>query len=159
VKSRVKSVHLVIPGFNDFRDRFGDETYLIRTMIEGVILGNYTFDKYKSESGKPEKISFILHYNNRELLGNSIARSVKIMDGVCLARDLVNEPANRLTPLELARRTKTGLSKTGVKVEIFDEKELKKRKMKAILAVAGASVNSHVSSAFITNPQAGLKRR
>ena len=55
-----------------------------------------------------------------------------------LARDLVNEPANMLGPVEFAAATKA-LEKLGVDVEILTEKEMKKLGMGALLGVAQGS--------------------
>ncbi|MFK7903145.1 MAG: leucyl aminopeptidase [Nitratireductor sp.] len=61
-----------------------------------------------------------------------------VSDGVLLARDLVNEPANFLGPVEFAAKAKA-LSKLGCKVEIFDEKKLKELKMGSLLSVNAGS--------------------
>ena len=55
-----------------------------------------------------------------------------------LARDLVNEPANVLGPVEFAARAGE-LSKLGVEVEVLGEKELRKLNMAALLGVAQGS--------------------
>jgi leucyl aminopeptidase len=60
--------------------------------------------------------------------------------GVHLARDLVNEPANILTPAEFARRV-AAVKNLGVKVEILTPRELKKLGMGALLGVAQGSAN------------------
>jgi leucyl aminopeptidase len=59
--------------------------------------------------------------------------------GVTLARDLVNEPANVLGPVEFAARAKE-LEALGMEVEILTEKEMKKLKMEALLGVSLGSV-------------------
>ena len=56
-----------------------------------------------------------------------------------LARDLVNEPANMLGPVEFAERVRE-LEKLGVEIEILDADELRSSKMGALLAVAQGSV-------------------
>jgi leucyl aminopeptidase len=61
-----------------------------------------------------------------------------IADGVLMARDLVNEPANVLHPEEFARRA-LGLRKVGVAVEVLDLKALKKLGMNALLGVGRGS--------------------
>lgn len=61
-----------------------------------------------------------------------------IADGVMVARDLVNEPANTLGPVEFAAEADK-LKKLGVTVDILDEKELKKLGMGALLAVSQGS--------------------
>ena len=137
----IKTVHIIVPAFCDFKNHFETESKLLQTIFEGIHLGNYTFDNYKSDKQKPEGLSFLIHYTDQKILKSSIDNSNKLMNAVFFARDLVNEPAITLTPAELANRTKKVLTKLGVKVSVFNKAELKKRKMNAILAVGGASDN------------------
>lgn len=105
----------------------------------GVKLRSYDFDNYKttfkSADKKPAKASKITISSDvatearkkwKELDGTS--------DGVIIARDLVNEPANKLGAVEFARRAQK-LSALGVKVEVLGEKEMKALKMDALLGV------------------------
>ncbi len=66
------------------------------------------------------------------------APRVAISDGVVLARDLVNEPANVLYPEEFARRA-GALKKLRVAVEVLDVKAMKKLGMNALLGVGQGS--------------------
>jgi leucyl aminopeptidase len=61
-------------------------------------------------------------------------------DGVVMARDLVNEPANVLYPGEFARRA-SGLRKLGVLVEVLDVPAMKKLGMGALLGVGQGSAH------------------
>lgn len=139
LNKNINSIHLVVPSFEQFKKYFDDDSYFIQTMLEGIILGNYSFDKYKSDKENPQKLSVIIHYTNRNLLNEILLTSEKIMKAVSFTRDLVNEPSITLTPAELSKRAKNELQKLGINVRIFDRKELQKRKMNAILAVGGAS--------------------
>ncbi len=62
-----------------------------------------------------------------------------ITEGVVTARDLVNEPANMLGPVEFAARAQA-FADLGLEVEILDEKAMRKLKMGALLGVAQGSV-------------------
>ncbi len=64
-----------------------------------------------------------------------------VAHGVEFTRDLVTEPANILYPAEFAKRAE-GLKKLGVKVELFDEDDLKKLGFGALLAVAQGSARA-----------------
>ena len=113
----------------------------IAQIAYGFVLGSYSFTKYKTvknESAKLDKVSFV---------GENSSEAQKCFDnlnciaqGVFLARDLVNEPANVLTPEKFVETAK-GLSKLGVKVKILNEDELKKLGMNALLAVGQGSAN------------------
>jgi leucyl aminopeptidase len=61
-----------------------------------------------------------------------------VADGVVLARDLVNEPANILYPAEFARRA-SALKKLGVVVDVLDTRAMKKLGMNALLGVGQGS--------------------
>ena len=62
-----------------------------------------------------------------------------IANGMFLARDLVNEPPNVLSPAEFARRAKASLAKVGVKVSVLGEAEMRKLGMGALLGVGQGS--------------------
>ncbi len=154
----VKKIHIVIPAFSHFPGHFKSDEYMIQTMVEGIHLGNYSFDKYKSEKKIVENLEFVLNYSERELVQRIIEKTHCIMSAVHFTRDLVNEPAISLTPQEFSKRTKIELSKLGVKVTIMNKKELQKRKMKAILAVGNASVHEPLMMILEYKPKVSKKK-
>jgi leucyl aminopeptidase len=113
----------------------------------GMILSGYRFDKYKTRSTNGDKNGGNGQKQVKVTLVASASISAKrafetaqsIADGVVLARDLVNEPANILGPSEFAAKAKE-LEKLGVEVEILTEKEMRKLGMGALLGVAQGSV-------------------
>ncbi|GBF26692.1 cytosol aminopeptidase [bacterium MnTg02] len=112
----------------------------------GLILRSYVFDKYKKkkrdendDDGLKKSISKIKIQCPDPAGARKIFNRLKAVgEGVFVARDLVNEPANILDPEEFARRIKN-LKSLGVDVEIFDEKALKKIGMMALLSVGHGS--------------------
>ncbi|MFT7575321.1 MAG: leucyl aminopeptidase [Alphaproteobacteria bacterium] len=112
----------------------------------GAQLRHYKFDKYKtkknddSDDGRPatklEKLTF--HVADPEAARAAFGARQAIANGVCIARDLVNEPANTLGPLEFAAECEK-LSDLGVEVEILDVAALEMLKMDSLLAVAQGS--------------------
>ncbi|HQJ46555.1 MAG TPA: M17 family metallopeptidase, partial [Ignavibacteriaceae bacterium] len=64
-----------------------------------------------------------------------------LISSVALTRDLQNEPANNLTPNLFANRIVSTLRPLGIKVTVFDQKEIKKRKMGGLIAIGQGSVN------------------
>jgi leucyl aminopeptidase len=110
----------------------------------GILLRAYSFDKYKTKKaengGKTEakSIKVTIGCANPTAAKKAFAEMEGVVDGVTLARDLVNEPANMLGPLEFAARAKE-LGKLGVKVEVLTEKEMRKLGMGALLGVAQGS--------------------
>ncbi|WP_029066435.1 leucyl aminopeptidase [Labrenzia sp. DG1229] len=108
----------------------------------GAKLRAYAFDAYKTkkkdETGSKD-LKLTLKVADPKSARKYWGVSQAIADGVVLARDLVNEPANVLGPVEFARKA-ADLEKLGVEVEILGEKEMKKLKMAALLGVAQGSV-------------------
>jgi len=158
-KKQTKYLHIVVPAYSDFQDYFDSEDYFYQTFVEGIHLGNYTFDKYKSDKKEPSKLNVVFHSQNPRVMKKAIDTASKIMEAVYFARDLVNEPAITLTPSVLAERTKQELAGIGVKVSVFNERELKKRKMNAILAVGRASSNPPRLITIRYKPKKKAKRK
>ncbi len=60
---------------------------------------------------------------------------------VNLARELAHEPANVINPVTLAARVRRLATASGLKCRVLDEKQLRQRKMGAILAVGQGSAS------------------
>ncbi|MEJ6781534.1 leucyl aminopeptidase [Aminobacter sp. Piv2-1] len=117
-------------------------------LAAGILLRSYSFDKYKTKkdngggNGKADDrkaAKITIHCTEPAAARKAFADAEAVVGGVVLARDLVNEPANILGPVEFAAQAKE-LEKLGVKVEILTEKEMKKLGMGALLGVAQGSV-------------------
>ena len=104
--------------------------------MEGVILGSYKFSKYKNE--KPAIIN-TLEVTDTDLSSADLRRIQVICDAVNYARDLVNENASIMTPLQIAEEAKE-LGRSGaIKVTILDEKQLQHQGLNLINAVGQGS--------------------
>ncbi|RIK88722.1 MAG: leucyl aminopeptidase [Hyphomicrobiales bacterium] len=115
----------------------------VAALALGVCLNAYAFDKYKTkkDNGKaaagPARVTILCA--NPAAAKRAFATAQAVADGVVLARDLVNEPANVLGTLEFAAKARE-LEALGVKVEILTEKEMRKLRMGALLGVAQGSI-------------------
>ncbi|HSI42225.1 MAG TPA: leucyl aminopeptidase [Xanthobacteraceae bacterium] len=107
----------------------------------GARLRAYEFDRYKTKK-KPEdagrKLKLTLLVADDAAARRAWKKRAHAAEGIMLARDLVNEPPNVLTPTEFATRAEA-LTKLGVEVEVLDEKQLRKIGMRALLAVGQGS--------------------
>ncbi|HET7413512.1 MAG TPA: leucyl aminopeptidase [Pararhizobium sp.] len=111
----------------------------------GLLLRAYAFDSYKTKKADDEpdsppaaaKLSIVV--GGPEAATAAFAEARAVVDGVLLARDLVNEPSNVLGPVEFAARAEE-LKNLGVEVEILTESEMKSLGMGALLGVAQGSV-------------------
>ena len=116
-----------------------------QAITEGALMGVYAFKKYLSKPEKAEKplVEFCLIEKETSKL-TAIKKGIKIgtvmAESVCLARDLVNEPPNTLTPTELANRAKSTARTAGYKCKVLGLKEIKALKMGGLLGVASGSV-------------------
>ena len=106
--------------------------------LHGLKLKSYEFKKYKTKK-ETRLISInILGNKNKPQLKEQL-KFKAIEEGTFYARDLVSEPGNVLHPDEYARRLSL-LRKDGLKVNIYDEKKLKKLGMFALLGVGQGSI-------------------
>ena len=111
-------------------------------IASGIRLRAYKFDRYKTKKKEgeegPLRAEVSLAVNDTAAARKAFAPSAQVVDGVIVARDLVNEPPNVLFPVEFARRA-SQLRKLGVGVEVLDVNAMKKLGMGALLGVAQGS--------------------
>lgn len=110
----------------------------------GVSMRGYAFDRYKTKKKSDDQVDeagvdVAIHLADHAAAKKMAKVREGLFNGIEIARNLVNEPPNVLTPTEFARRA-SELSKLGVEIEILDEKALKKIGMRALLAVGQGSV-------------------
>ncbi len=106
----------------------------------GLRLRGYSFNTYKT-AGKDKDagvVDVVIAVADPAAARRAYSSRAAIGDGVMLARDLVNEPANVLSPMEFAKRARA-LTKLGVKVEVLDRNAMKKLNMNTLLGVAQGS--------------------
>jgi leucyl aminopeptidase len=108
----------------------------------GIRLRAYKFDRYKTKKKDGEngvvRAEVSIAVGDVAAAKKAFAPGSHIVDGVIIARELVNEPPNVLYPEEFARRA-SQLRKLGVDVEILDVKAMTKLGMGALLGVAQGS--------------------
>lgn len=102
----------------------------------------YQFNQYKSEKETRtfNEISiFIDNKANKKSCLASLKEGMAIAEGVELTKDLANQPSNICTPTYLANQAKVFAKEQGIKINILEEKDMKKLGMGALLAVAKGS--------------------
>ena len=120
----------------------GLETSLVlEAMQEGAYLGNHLFDKYKGRKTEKalRKINFQVPANEAAKLRHISRNVTAVCEGTTLARDWINIPANDKTPEKWTRSIVNRARKQGLKIRVLNEKQLKQKKMGALLAVAAGS--------------------
>ena len=119
--------------------------------LHGLKLKSYNFGKYKTKNKKRLININVFGKNNTSVKDQLKFRALE--EGTFYARDLVSEPGNVLHPDEYAKRIKV-LKKYGLKINIYDQKKLKKLGMNALLGVGQGSVRG---SYLVTMEWKGLK--
>ncbi len=111
----------------------------------GALLRSYAFKKYQTKKNDDEGngpkyglTKLTIHCAKPDAAAESFKARGALAAGVFLARDLVNEPANVLGPVEFADRI-AALRSSGLDVEILEPAELEKLGMRALLGVAQGS--------------------
>ena len=112
------------------------------SVASGVRLRAYKFDRYKTKKKEGEETALranvSIAVSDPSAARKAFAPNANVVDGVIMARDLVNEPPNVLFPIEFARRAGQ-LRKLGVQVDVLDVANMKKLGMGALLGVAQGS--------------------
>jgi leucyl aminopeptidase len=118
------------------------ESGQVAAIASGVRLRAYRFDRYKTKKKDGEdgglNAQISLAVDDVAAARKISAAGAHLVDGVNLARELVNEPPNVLYPEEFARRA-AQLRKLGVIVEVLDVNAMTKLGMGALLGVAQGS--------------------
>ncbi len=108
----------------------------------GMKLAAYRFDRYqtkkKDDEAETKSITVTILTSHAAAARKAMKSREAVYAGVEIARDLVNEPPNVLTPTEFAQRA-ASLEKLGVEIEMLDEKAMKKLGMRALLGVGQGS--------------------
>jgi len=110
--------------------------------IFGFSLKSYTFNKYKTLNKEKinKKIDFKIVTSHKQKIEVHYKYCDAVKEGVFLTRNLVSEPPNVLNPRAYMLEIKK-LSKLGLKIKTYDEKELKKLGLNALLGVGQGSTN------------------
>ena len=133
---KATEVLVVLPG-----DFLLDSAEIAQCLTEGLMLGNYRFDPYKTpkeDNDQPGRVA-VFHLHGGGLaataVADGLARGRVLAEAVCAARDMANQPGNGWTPAEFAAYGKKVARETGMKCKVLDRAALQKLGMGGILAV------------------------
>ena len=114
-----------------------------QAVAEGAILGLYRFNKYKSpnQDRRDVKELTVVEFDASRTKGLEwgIGQGTIMADAVNFCRDRVNEPANFMTPTQMAERALQVANEGGLGLEVFDRPDMAERSMGAMLGVAQGS--------------------
>jgi leucyl aminopeptidase len=115
-----------------------DRDLASRCLVEGAVLGEYRFDRFRSGPAKerPSRLDTVTLLNGKR---RSTERAGVVAEAVNRARDLQNTPSNHLGPDGLAERARAiAAAHKTVTTTVNDRRFLERKKMGAFLAVAAA---------------------
>jgi leucyl aminopeptidase len=137
----------------------------IRGMVEGFVLGDYAFDKYKSEKAKHIVEDIYISTENYlekvidvKAAKDAISSAKIIADSTNLTRDIVNTMPDDATPKMVAKEAKKIAKKSSVEIKVEDKHFLKDNGMGAFLAVSRASAHDPALIHMTYKPKKAKKK-
>ena len=114
-----------------------------QAIVEGLLHAEYDSDKYQTDK-KPnrtmDRVALLgFPATSRSDIEAAIERAKIIGESENFARDMINEPSNRLTPRMLAVRAEAMAKDAGLEIDVLDENRIAELKMGALLGVAQGS--------------------
>ncbi len=106
-------------------------------VAEGLILGLYSFDKYKTEKKQTQLRDLI--FTGDDNLAKALEAVAIVCQYVNFARDLVNSHPEEIYPASFVKVMKDEIAELPIECKVLDTSDIQEEKMGAILAVARAS--------------------
>ncbi|RNF39288.1 leucyl aminopeptidase [Planococcus salinus] len=139
-KKKMQSVAIYLDSFLNENITSEDAAYLA---AEGITMGSYQFDDYKTTSNEAdiaiESLHFLTEDDPEDIRASAFIGKV-FADSVNEARTLVNMPGNILTASAMAEYAKELAAEQGFEADILGKSELEELGMGALLAVNKGSV-------------------
>lgn len=129
-------------------------------LLEGVSLGGYSFNRYKtSKENGAKKVLKEFHILGEEIPAATLVESAAAAEAVLFARDLVNTPPVDCAPRDVVAAAKEIAKKFKLKIQVLDERELKKRGAGGLLAVAKGSDEPPYMIRLVYSPKGKAKKK
>ncbi len=118
---------------------------LAQAMVEGILLGLYQFQVYKTDRqsfSKEIRECTLIEPDQKKIVEvqMGVLRGKTIGEGVCYIRDLCTSPSNVVTPSRLAEEAKKIAADHSLRVEVLDRSDMERLGMGALLGVARGTV-------------------
>lgn len=112
----------------------------LAALAEGAQLALHAAPARRAKAPKPP-MALYLDWPEDEPARAALARANSVARWTCFARDLVNAPANRLTPADMAREMADAAASVGAEAQILDEAALAGLGMEALLTVGRSAAH------------------
>jgi leucyl aminopeptidase len=120
-----------------------------QAIAEGTLLGLYKFDSYRSngnggdaggDGASINQVTIVERNSERiDALQAGVSVGRVLAESTMLARDLVNHPANVMTPTRMADAAREIASEVGLELDVMDRDRMTEHGMGALLGVAQGS--------------------
>lgn len=114
-----------------------------QAIAEGSLMGLYRFDKYKSADTDDKDLDMLTIVESDDSkvknLEKGLATGTAIGEAVNICRDMCNEPANFMTPSEMAEMALSVANHSGLGLEVMERSQMAELGMGALLGVAQGS--------------------
>ncbi|MER7753799.1 leucyl aminopeptidase [Kitasatospora sp. NPDC097643] len=112
----------------------------LRPLVEGYLLGGYQFSRYRSRAAAPvDQLVEVIAPDTAEAR-RGLFEGRRVGEAVLLARDLVNEPGEALTPPVFAERAGKLAAESGLECEVWDGPRIAAERLGGLLGVARGSL-------------------
>ena len=114
-----------------------------QALAEGALLGLYRFDKYKSGGDDENDLNTlrVVEFDAAKTpdIEAGVETGAMLAEAVNRCRDMVNEPANEMTPSQMAEGALDVALASGLEMEVLDRGDMEELGMGALLGVAQGS--------------------
>jgi leucyl aminopeptidase len=132
-------------------------------IAEGTLLASYHFNKYRSNSRPPVERRTVTLFKPGLRRSTALERAVRLVQemiqGVFLARDLVNEPPSVTTAVFLGQQAQQHCRGRGLSVEVWGKRKIEAMKLAGLLAVNRGSTEEPRFIAISYKPSPKPKKR
>jgi len=113
----------------------------VEAIVEGSLLGLYSFTRYKKPEYEDIREILIVEREESKLpaLERGVQKGKVMAEATALARDMVNEPANCMTPSRMSELAKEIAEEHNLEFNVLDSNDMEAIGMGALLGVAKGS--------------------
>ena len=129
-------------------------------ILEGLYLGNYSFNTYKSKQSKQKAktINIIVNKLSKKVI-NTFDKASHICNGVNMVRDFVNTTPEDFNPKTMAKKAKKIAKENNLQFKVFSDDYFQEKGMGSIAAVGRASRHKSQLIHLTYKPQGEIKKK
>jgi leucyl aminopeptidase len=127
--------------------------------LEGLLLGNYQFLKYKKDADEKENRLEEIDIYSKQISTDDIETLSIVTEAVYNTRDFVNEPLSALNAVKFSEEVKKLGEACGAKVEVFNKKKIESLRMGGLLAVNKGSIDPPTFTIFEWKPKNKVNKK